>query len=124
MGLLGPRASPDGATVSTARRRRGRPTADPDLPARLAAEGRYAEAIHALLLLAIQRHASRLDPPPPESATSREVLRVLPLEGPAREALRELVAEVELSLFGGRAVDEEGYQRCLRSFETLAGIPG
>jgi hypothetical protein len=84
----------------------------------LAGEGRYAEAVHALLLHAIRRLAARSPQPPPPSRTSRELVRLLPLAPRPRQAFAELVAAVERSLFGGAAVGREEFDESLRRFET------
>jgi hypothetical protein len=86
---------------------------------RLAAEGRYAEAVHALLLAAIRHFAERSRVAVQPSRTSRELVRVLPLGPETREAFAELVRTVELSLFGGAAVGPEDYERNLARFQAL-----
>jgi hypothetical protein len=91
--------------------------------ARLAAEGRYAEAIHALLLAAIRHFAARSRVAVQPSRTSRELVRLLPLGPETREAFTELVRTVELSLFGGVAVDREEYERSLSRFRALTRRP-
>jgi hypothetical protein len=83
----------------------------------LAAAGRYAEAIHTLLLetlLALSR-AARLAP----SFTSREIVARVPLAPRAREALVGLVQAVELSRFGGAAAGEADYRACLGHFHAF-----
>jgi len=87
--------------------------------ARLAAEGRYAEAIHALLLAAIRTFAERSRTPVQPSRTSRELVRLLPLGAETRGAFTELVKTVELSLFGGVPVGREEYERSLSRFRSL-----
>ena len=47
-------------------------------PQRLADEGRFDEAIHMLLLIAIRHLGGDLPVPPSPSSTSRELLRALP----------------------------------------------
>jgi hypothetical protein len=86
---------------------------------RLADEGRYEEAVHALLLVAIRCLAEILPAPPGPSRTSRELLDSLPLGAHRREAFGDLVREVELSLFGGRPVGPDQYARCRGSFDLL-----
>lgn len=83
----------------------------------LAAAGRFAEAIHALLLetLAALSRASRLAP----SLTSREILARVTLPARAREALGALVLAVEISRFGGTEAGEADYRACLDRFETF-----
>lgn len=90
-----------------------------DDASRLAAEGRHAEAVHALLLAAIRHFAERSRTAVPPSRTSRELVRLLPLGPDAREAFAELVRTVELSLFGGVAVGAEDYERSLARFQAL-----
>jgi hypothetical protein len=90
-----------------------------DDAARLAGEGRYAEAVHALLLAAIRHFAERSRTAVQPSRTSRELVRLLPLAPEAREAFAELVRTVELSLFGGAAVGAEDYERNLARFQAL-----
>jgi Domain of unknown function (DUF4129) len=91
--------------------------------ARLAGEGRYAEAIHALLLAAIRHFAERSRVAVQPSRTSRELVRLLPLGPELREAFTELVQAVELSLFGGVAVGREEYERSLSRFRALTRRP-
>ncbi len=86
---------------------------------RLAAEGRYAEAVHALLLAAIRHFAERSRVAIQPSRTSRELVRLLPLGAEAREAFADLVRTVELSLFGGAPVGQEEYERSLARFRDL-----
>ena len=90
-----------------------------DDAARLAGQGRYAEAVHALLLAAIRHFAERSRTAVQPSRTSRELVRLLPLGPEAREAFAELVRTVELSLFGGAAVGAEDYERNLARFQAL-----
>jgi hypothetical protein len=92
-----------------------------DDASRLAAEGCYAEAVHALLLAAIRHFAARAKTPVQASRTSRELVRVLPLSPDAREAFAELVRTVELSLFGGGEVGAEDYERNRARFQALTG---
>ncbi len=86
-------------------------------PERLAAAGRWAEAIHALLLetLAALSRAARLAP----SYTSREILERVRLPLPAREALEALVLAVEISRFGGVPAGEAEYRSCLDRFHQF-----
>lgn len=94
-----------------------------DDASRLAAEGRYAEAVHALLLAAIRHFAERSRTAIQPSRTSRELVRTLPLGPEAREAFGELVRTVELSLFGGAPVGAEDYERNLARFQALTRRP-
>lgn len=83
----------------------------------LAARGRWAEAIHSLLLetLSALARAARVTP----SLTSREIVERVTLPARAREALTGLVLAVEVSRFGGAAAGEEDYRACLSSFHAF-----
>jgi hypothetical protein len=86
---------------------------------RLAAEGRYGEAIHALLLAAIHHFSARARLTVQPSRTSRELARLLPLSGDSRAKFNELVLAVERTLFGGEPAGPEDYQRSLERFRAL-----
>ncbi len=94
---------------------------DAEEPARLAGEGRYAEAIHSLLLLAIGSISRRLDFRARRSLTSRELMREFPLDDHARRAFTHLVLAVEMAHFGGAAVGADDYQRCVEHFRRSTG---
>ncbi len=83
----------------------------------LAAEGRFAEAIHALLLDTLEAlsRAARLAP----SLTSREIVARFPLVPRARDALAGLVDAVEVTWFGGAVPGEPEYRRCLERFHAF-----
>jgi len=83
----------------------------------LAADGRWAEAIHALLLKTLEAlsAAARLAP----SLTSREIVAQVRVAPRAREALAGLVLAVELSRFGGASADAADYARCLERFHDF-----
>jgi len=90
----------------------------------LAAEGRYAEAIHALLLRVLEA-LGRDDPGRVRrSMTSREIAAALPLAPAPRAALGALVAEVERSLFGGSMPGRPEYEACLRGYGVLEAASG
>jgi hypothetical protein len=96
----------------------GAPVQIPIASARaLAAEGRYGEAIHALLLETLEAlsRAARLAP----SLTSREILARVRLPVRARDALAGLVVAVEVSRFGGAEPGEPDYLACLDRFEAF-----
>jgi hypothetical protein len=97
--------------------RRGPP---PDAD-RLAAEGRYGEAVHSLLLQAIDQVGRRSPQGPPASCTSRELVRRLPLREASRAAFAELVEAVEVILFGGAPAGAGDYERGVRLFTQVVG---
>jgi len=86
---------------------------------RLAREGCYGDATHALLLAAIAHLGSGLEQPPRPSDTSREILRALPLRKMDRRDLRYLVGLVEVYLFGGRDLVESEYLDSRKRFDQL-----
>lgn len=88
---------------------------------RLAAEGRWDEALHALLLQAIRLVSGRLPAPLPPSSTSRELLRLVPLAEEARQAFAGMVRAVELSLFGGAAVGAAVYEENRERLRIVSG---
>jgi hypothetical protein len=89
------------------------PAHDPD---GLARQGRFAEAIHALLLRAIDElDAGRARP----ALTSRELLRRSRLGRDARDALGALVTAVEWGHFGAKPVGLADYEASLAAYRRL-----
>ena len=84
------------------------PLADLDADA-LAAEGRFADAIHVLLLRAL-RDVARARGEFARGITSREVVGRVD-DGAARAALAELVAAVERHEFGARELGAADFER-------------
>jgi len=87
---------------------------------RHAAAGRFGEAVHLLLLLAVDRLCAGREERPADAFTSRELARILPRTPEERTLFHRLVSTVELFLFGNRSVDEERYRSCLEAFQRLA----
>lgn len=87
---------------------------------RLAAEGRFLEAVHLLLLRSvedIQKHrpkALRI------SLTSREIAVLPALPEAARPAFASIARVVERGLFGGRPVDSDDFAACRSAYEGFA----
>ena len=90
---------------------------------RLAAAGEYAEAVHLLLLGALERLREALDVELGASLTSRELVEGLRLGDDRRTALGVLVSTVELSRFGGRHLDGSVYARCQQCYAALTETP-
>lgn len=87
---------------------------------RLAAAGRYEEAIHALLLGALGHLAgARAEETWGDAHTSREILGLIPPDDRHQPDLRGLVVAVELSLFGGRPATAALFDACRAHFTTL-----
>ena len=89
----------------------------------LAAQGRFAEAAHLLLLRSVEdiegRDAKLLRP----SLTSRDIAELEALPSPARGAFGRITDVVERSFFGGRDVDAGGWAECRRAYADFA-LPG
>ena len=82
--------------------------------------GRYDEAVHLLLLLAVKHLSERQKVSAPWDLTSRELLHVLPESEEEGSLFKKLVAAVEFSLFGGRQVTEGTYKASLDHYKGLA----
>jgi hypothetical protein len=93
-----------------------------DDAAALAAEGRFGEAVHALLLRTFEAlaHQAAL----PRALTSREILARVPLQPTAHAALAELVSAVEITQFGGAEADATDYARCADAFAQVLAADG
>jgi hypothetical protein len=85
----------------------------------LAREGRYAEAMHVLLLRGLADIRARLDEPFADSLTSREILRSTRLPERARDSLRDVVGRVEWTYFGEYPAGQDDYAACRVSFNAL-----
>lgn len=99
-------------------------TADAPLPdldeiERLARAGAYAEAIHLMLLRALEALRRRLGTSWAKSLTSREIARRSELPATDRSALKMLVGAVEISRFGGKSANEQIYRACLDQYRLI-----
>lgn len=101
-------AAPGSAAAAPAAARRPAAPALADHEA-LAGAGRYAEAIHALLLRVLAELRMRSEVP--SAWTSREVVAHVPLAGETKDGLRTLVHAVERTHFGGLPADAMEYRR-------------
>jgi hypothetical protein len=86
----------------------------------LARAGRYAEAIHTLLLRTLIELVRATRTRVPAALTSREILARVPLVPPARAALDALVAAVEVTHFGDEVPGAADYERCRGEFQRFA----
>ncbi|MCI4646211.1 MAG: hypothetical protein MRY64_15625 [Hyphomonadaceae bacterium] len=86
----------------------------------LAAEGRFAEAVHLLLFRSIEDIQTRKEGRLPTSLTAREIGGLSDLPDRARAALSPIIGVVERSFFGGRDVDSGGWQTARSSYEEFA----
>lgn len=87
---------------------------------RLAAEGRYGEAAHLLLLRSVEDIQSRRPKALQVSLTTREIATLEALPGDARPAFRRIGQVVEHSLFGGAAVGADAFADCRQAYEAFA----
>jgi hypothetical protein len=85
----------------------------------LAAQGRFVEAMHVLLLQALAEIRERLDEQFADSLTSREILRSTKLSETGRIPLRDIIGRVEWTFFGQRPAALGDYQACRASFGAL-----
>jgi hypothetical protein len=86
----------------------------------LAAQGRYAEAIHLILLRSIQdiaRHRPTILKP---ALTSREISALRDLPEAARIAFVHIARVVEQAFFAGREVGQREYAECREAYERFA----
>jgi len=91
----------------------------PDADA-LARQGRFAEAIHALLLRALSELGRRPGGAlPPAALTSREVLRSASVAAEVRAALAPIVVAVEWAHFGGRLAGRDDYEACQAEYRRF-----
>jgi hypothetical protein len=86
----------------------------------LAAQGRFVEAMHVLLLQALAEIRRRLDEQFADSMTSREILRSKHLSDDLRGPLREVVNRVEVTYFGEHPAAKDDYLACRSSFSAIA----
>jgi hypothetical protein len=86
----------------------------------LAAEGRYVEAMHVLLLQGLADIRARLDEQFADSLTSREILRSTKLSDAGRGSLRDIINRVEWTYFGEHPAALPDYVACRASFNALA----
>jgi hypothetical protein len=79
---------------------------------RAAAAGDFREALHVLLLVAIDAGARRTATTFPPCTTSRELRGILPLAAGLAEGFASLVEAVEHALFAERPVGSDDYAIC------------
>lgn len=82
----------------------------------LAAQGRYAEAVHFLLFSSFDDIRRRLNTVLRPAWTSREILRDVPMRNSAQMALSMLVDTVETSEFDGQEIGSADFYRCRDSY--------
>jgi hypothetical protein len=85
----------------------------------LAAEGRFADAAHLLLLVAIQEIGDRRPGLILPALTSREIAGLDALSPQARQIFSHIALVVERCIFGGRTLSAEDYAEVRRTFEQF-----
>ncbi len=95
---------------------------------RLSRDGRFVEAMHMLLLQSLADIREQLRETFANSLTSREILRGARLDPAGRTSLRDIIAAVERTYFGGYPAQAQDYDACRHNFDTLrralrGGVP-
>jgi len=85
----------------------------------LAAAGRYSEAVHLLLYRSVADISDRRPGLVQPAMTSRDLAAATDLPGVAREAFSRIARAVEISLFGGRAIDAGAWQQCRDAYAEM-----
>jgi hypothetical protein len=88
---------------------------------RLAGEGRFSEAIHLLLLVAMQRLHRELGARVAPAMTGREVLHLPSLPGATVAPLTRMVRLSEINHFGGRTAREPDYRSARDDYLAFSG---
>ena len=91
---------------------------------RLAAEGRFEEAIHILLFRSIEDLSGKRPGVVKPALTSRDIAALGAIPDAARAAFARLARAVELSLFGGRSAGADAFQDARRDYEAFAFAEG
>lgn len=87
---------------------------------RLAAQGNYAQAVRLILHRSIQDIETWRGDPLRPSFTSRDILVFERLPDAARTVFQTIVADVERSLFAGKALDQADWTRARASYADFA----
>ncbi len=86
----------------------------------LAQQGQYAEAAHLLLWRSIEDIENRRPALIKRDWTSREIAAAQGLPGAARDAFAAIARTVEISLFGKRPVNADGWAECRDAYARFA----
>lgn len=87
---------------------------------RLAAEGRYGEAVRLILFRSIEDIDARWPGEVRPALTSRDIAGLSILPAPARRTFAGIAQVVEHSFFGGRPVDSAQFAACRGAYEAFA----
>jgi len=86
----------------------------------LAAQGRFTEAAHLILLRSVEDIESRRPRSVRPALTTREIASLSALPAAARPAFASIGALVERSLFGGVPVEDREFKVCRGAYEAFA----
>jgi hypothetical protein len=87
---------------------------------RLAAQGRYDEAAHLLLLRGIDDIEDKRPRLVKPALTARDIAALAAVPAAARDAFAQIATVVEKSLFGGRCLDAGAFAQCRAAYEAFA----
>ena len=87
---------------------------------RLAAEGRYDEATHLLLMRSVQHIAAARPAWVQKASTAREIAALPDLSGGARDTFRLIAERVERSLFALRSLGADDWQAARAAYASFA----
>lgn len=85
----------------------------------LAAEGRFAEAVHLLLYRSVEDIEGRRPGLVKPAMTSRDLAEARDLPVAAQGAFSRIARAVEISLFGGRSIDADAWNQCRSAYAEL-----
>lgn len=91
---------------------------------RLAAEGRYGEAVRVLLHRSIEDLERVFSMAIGPALTSREIARLQPLSDEGRTVFSGIAQAVETSLFGEQPLEATRYRACREAYAAFAGRGG
>jgi uncharacterized protein DUF4129 len=91
---------------------------------RLAAEGRFSEAVHLLLFRSIDDLSGRRPGAVRPALTSRDIAAMGAMPPAARTAFGQIARVVEAGFFGGRPVGREDFAACRTAYEGFAFAEG
>lgn len=91
---------------------------------KLAADGRYGEAVHTLLFRSIQDIDRNRPNVVRRSLTSREIGKLTVLTQNSRQAFSTIAGVSELSHFGGTPIGQSGFEVARKAYAELTGNTG
>ena len=89
----------------------------------LAAEGRYAEAVHVLLWRSLEDIGARRPDAVAPDRTARAIAQGSALPPPIRDAFAQIARRVEISHFGGRGMDQSGWDAARDAYTAMLSSP-